>query len=210
MSQVLKEEIKNKIIKSAKSELLKNGYEKASLRKIALKSGVTVGNLYRYFDNKEVLVNSIISPMIIRINNILKTLSDNSISFDQDVKNANLDRDKMISVLNSVGSELSEIYLQNRDELVILLMHFEKSTNLKTWLSDLIFNFISNNYELNGKEEQMKMMSKAYGAAVISGFIELLSNKKLPKESVKNMINIYLGSYVGLLDTDIYRLAGEK
>lgn len=209
MSQVLKEDVRNKIVKSAKTELLNNGYEKASLRKIALKSGITVGNLYRYFENKETLVDSIISPTLKRINNIVKVLTNNNISINKDVTKTNLDRLQMINNLNVIGNELTDIYFESPQEVIILLMYFENSTNLKRWIQKLFFSFIKSNYDLKDKEEQMMFMSKAYSTAVISGFIELLKDNKLPKESVKNMINIYLGSFVGLLDTDIYKLAGD-
>ena len=209
MSQVLKEDVRNKIVKSAKTELLNNGYEKASLRKIALKSGITVGNLYRYFENKETLVDSIISPTLKRINNIVKVLTNNNISINKNVTKTNLDRTQMINNLNVIGNELTDIYFESPQEVIILLMYFENSTNLKRWIQKLFFSFIKNNYDLKDKEEQMMFMSKAYSTAVISGFIELLKDNKLPKESVKNMINIYLGSFVGLLDTDIYKLAGD-
>lgn len=209
MSQVLKEDVRNKIVKSAKTELLNNGYEKASLRKIALKSGITVGNLYRYFENKETLVDSIISPTLKRINNIVKVLTNNNISINKDVTKTNLDRSQMINNLNVIGNELTDIYFESPQEVIILLMYFENSTNLKRWIQKLFFSFIKSNYDLKDKEEQMMFMSKAYSTAVISGFIELLKDNKLPKESVKNMINIYLGSFVGLLDTDIYKLAGD-
>lgn len=209
MSQVLKEDVRNKIVKSAKTELLNNGYEKASLRKIALKSGITVGNLYRYFENKETLVDSIISPTLKRINNIVKVLTNNNISINKDVTKTNLDRSQMINNLNVIGNELTDIYFESPQEVIILLMYFENSTNLKRWIQKLFFSFIKSNYDLKDKEEQMMFMSKAYSTAVIAGFIELLKDNKLPKESVKNMINIYLGSFVGLLDTDIYKLAGD-
>lgn len=51
--QVLKEAVRTAILKSARKEFEKNGLEKASMRVIASKAGMTVGNLYRYYSNKE-------------------------------------------------------------------------------------------------------------------------------------------------------------
>ena len=60
--QVLKQEVKQKIKKAAISEFEQNGYQKTSMRSIASSAGVTVGNLYRYFKNKDDLFNVIIQP----------------------------------------------------------------------------------------------------------------------------------------------------
>ena len=70
--QTLKEDVREKIIDSAKNEFLEKGIERASMRDIAAGSGMTVGNLYRYFKNKEELNN--ISKYIIfgnKLNNLL-------------------------------------------------------------------------------------------------------------------------------------------
>ena len=62
MAQVLKEAVKDKIIAAAKEEFLKKGYKEASMRAIARKSKMTVGNLYRYFSSKEEMIIHIVSP----------------------------------------------------------------------------------------------------------------------------------------------------
>ena len=61
--QVLKEEVRQRIIKSARREFKKYGYEKASMRSIASNANMTVGNLYRYYKNKEDLFGAIIGSL---------------------------------------------------------------------------------------------------------------------------------------------------
>lgn len=46
-------ETKEKLLASAKSEFLKKGYMKASLRKICANAEVTTGALYFFFKDKE-------------------------------------------------------------------------------------------------------------------------------------------------------------
>ena len=41
------------LIEAAKKEFLEKGYNKASLRNICAKAGMTTGALYFFFDNKE-------------------------------------------------------------------------------------------------------------------------------------------------------------
>ena len=52
------------LIEAAKKEFLEKGYNKASLRNICAKAGMTTGALYFFFDNKEDLYSSIVNPPI--------------------------------------------------------------------------------------------------------------------------------------------------
>ena len=71
--QVLKEEVRQRILKSARREFKKRGFEKASMRSIASTANMTVGNLYRYYKNKEDLYGAIIGNLF----DELKTLKSN-------------------------------------------------------------------------------------------------------------------------------------
>lgn len=52
------------LIEAAKKEFLEKGYNKASLRNICAKAGMTTGALYFFFGNKEDLYESIVNPPI--------------------------------------------------------------------------------------------------------------------------------------------------
>ena len=54
----------DKIIKAAREEFLSLGFEKASLRKMAEKAGVTIGAIYTRYKTKDELFSSICSPLI--------------------------------------------------------------------------------------------------------------------------------------------------
>ncbi len=62
--QIKKEEMREKILQVAIDEFFKRGYENASMRVIAQKSYTTVGNIYHYFENKEVLLEAILLPVL--------------------------------------------------------------------------------------------------------------------------------------------------
>lgn len=62
LMQVLKDEMRKRIYEAAKKEFTMKGFSKASMRNIAADAGMTVGNLYRYFKDKEALFYSIIGP----------------------------------------------------------------------------------------------------------------------------------------------------
>ena len=52
--QVDSHDTRRKLIASAEEEFAQQGYEKASLRRICSRIGVTTGALYFFFNNKEV------------------------------------------------------------------------------------------------------------------------------------------------------------
>lgn len=62
--QHTKEEIRNRILEAAEIEFDENGYAGASIRKIVTRAGTSLGNLYRYYANKEELFLSIVGPVM--------------------------------------------------------------------------------------------------------------------------------------------------
>jgi AcrR family transcriptional regulator len=61
--QILKDDIRNSIVQSALIEFKKEGYLQASMRQIAQAAGMSSGNIYRYFKNKEELFDEIVQPV---------------------------------------------------------------------------------------------------------------------------------------------------
>ncbi len=72
--QVLKDEVRQRILKSSRKEFMKCGFEKASMRTISNNAGMTVGNLYRYYKNKEDLFGAIIDVLHKKIKNLKSEL----------------------------------------------------------------------------------------------------------------------------------------
>lgn len=112
--QVLKDEVRQKIKKAAQNEFEKKGYQKASMRSIALSAGVTVGNLYRYFKNKDDLFKVIIQPAF---EEIYKFIDEFARSKDITLT----ERRQKGNFIKIFKESLIQIYLQHRSELIILL-----------------------------------------------------------------------------------------
>ncbi|MDC7220113.1 MAG: TetR/AcrR family transcriptional regulator [Spirochaetales bacterium] len=74
--QVLKEEVRQRIIKSAKREFKNNGFDKASMRDIADSAKMTVGNLYRYYKNKEDMFGAIVGDLYQELKDLRKNMSE--------------------------------------------------------------------------------------------------------------------------------------
>lgn len=64
MAQVLKDEIKEKILKAALQEFYENGYKSTAMRSIAGKAKIPTGLIYSYYKNKEALFDAVLSPVL--------------------------------------------------------------------------------------------------------------------------------------------------
>lgn len=62
--QVLKDDIKRLILDVARQEFNQRGFTKASMRDIAAKVGVGVGNLYNYYPSKDDLFRAVLAPVV--------------------------------------------------------------------------------------------------------------------------------------------------
>ena len=71
--QKLKGDIEERILASARDQFLRHGYSKASMRGIASAAGVSTGNLYNYFPNKDELFRRVVAPAITLLEEMLRT-----------------------------------------------------------------------------------------------------------------------------------------
>lgn len=71
----LPEEKRQRILKVARSEFAKNGFENTSIQQIAKKSDISVGSVYKYFDNKEQFFCYIVQEGLSELENLLMELA---------------------------------------------------------------------------------------------------------------------------------------
>lgn len=115
--QYLKEEIKNKIIAAALKEFNEKGFSGASMRAIANNAGVAIGNVYRYFENKDELFNQIMEPAF---KEFTALIFDERYAYDL---SGNLQ-----SIAEDIVDKIMEVYRRCGTELLILL---DKSSGSK-------------------------------------------------------------------------------
>lgn len=82
MAQILKEEVRARILNAAFDQLLEYG-EAATMRQIAHAAGITPGNLYRYYAGKEELVAAIIHPLVEGMDTVLRAATDENLTLGQ-------------------------------------------------------------------------------------------------------------------------------
>lgn len=68
------EATRKRILEAARTEMLRVGYQKASMRKIATEAGITAGALYKHFQGKEEIFESICDGIIEQLFKMQKEL----------------------------------------------------------------------------------------------------------------------------------------
>lgn len=121
--QILKEEVRQRIVEAAMNEFLTNGYEATSMRTIAGKANVTAGNVYAYFRSKEDLLDAILMPVLASLHEMIAMMSKgeqiDTISFDD------------------LATQITDLYLPSKRQFLIL-MTTSHGTKYATAKQDII------------------------------------------------------------------------
>lgn len=72
MPQVLKDDVRDKIVNTARTLFITRGYDKVSMSLIAEEAGMAVGNIYRYFNGKDILYRYLAGPVINKLMELFK------------------------------------------------------------------------------------------------------------------------------------------
>lgn len=209
MAQILKEDVKNRIVESAKKEFLQHGFDDASMRRIALHSKMTVGNLYRYFENKDELNLFIVKDTYSLIDKLVNKLTNGKLSVKNNVKNIELSPKKLTEIFDVLSEELVDIYDNHKVEFNILMMSSKLSKSLTDWFSNLINNLIMNYYDAKKYQKEVEVLSRSYAVSIFSGMKEIFKNDELLSNSLKGICKVYFRSYVSILENDLNKFLGE-
>jgi len=191
--QVLKEEVRRKIKKAALYEFEQKGYQKTSMRSIALSAGVTVGNLYRYFKNKDDIFNVIIQPAFQEIYKFI----DKFARFKKTAPSEKKQKDDFIEMFEE---SLIRIYIQHRSELVILLNGSKGSQmeNAREQIISLIACRIKKEAFPKMKKKRIVPEDDFLAQVLATSFIEGISivlNKFKDKEKTKGLFTQFTHIY---------------
>jgi len=116
VAQYKKEDVRKKILENAKAEFLELGYKNASVASIARKSQIGVGNVYRYFKNKEAILDAIVTPVVERIKKTLIADTDHN-----DVN----DHENILNIISEIMKEINDLSINYKEEIIIVLQGCE-------------------------------------------------------------------------------------
>lgn len=81
--QIQKDEIRNRILAVASREFINNGVKHTSIKTIASKANVAVGNVYNYYKGKDDLLRAVLAPLFTAFKDYHnKSISEEYVSID--------------------------------------------------------------------------------------------------------------------------------
>lgn len=204
MAQVLKQSLKETIVICAKQLFLEKGYEVASMRDIAKASNMTVGNLYRYFKNKEDIKNYILNDTLDELRQLFNKLNYKNISMEARVFNIKANIDDLKHLMSDLSDRLVDIYLNNNVEFRILMEDKELNDKIIEWFSNSISSLINQHYLTSGYSSEKSILAYAYASSILNGLKQIFSlAEDLSGDRLHDLLDIYLNSYIVMLDQDI-------
>ena len=114
MAQVLKDEIRENILKAALQEFYEKGYRPAAMREIAGRAKIPTGLIYSYYKNKESLFDAVLRPVLYDWERVLTARDDG--------------HSEVIYGLSRAETECLLNLFEHRQECIIL---FDKSGGTK-------------------------------------------------------------------------------
>ncbi len=133
----LPEEKRNKIMDTAIVEFAELGFDNANINTIAMKAGVSVGSMYKYFDNKEDLFLSVIHYCVVTLKTILYEVIQEEKTFDLRIE-------KIIKAIQSYSREnvhLTKLYnemaTESRSSLVWKIVSDMENTAVELYTSNI-------------------------------------------------------------------------
>lgn len=182
--QYLKKEIRENIIAAAIDEFKEHGYADASIRNIANNAEISLGNIYRYFTNKEALYFAVINPFLSSIKQVI----EHDIVFEN-------------SDMKEASDILVKFLVEHSDELLIIRkgnsVHYEAFINyIVESISKKMREMLQNSFP----EINVKIKNADFYNAIAEGFLTSLFkvlSKDEPletqKRNVRELITFYFG-----------------
>lgn len=154
--------VKEALLKAGREEFLDKGFERASLRKICEKAGVTTGAVYFFFENKEDLFHQIVAGTVKQLNSLAKELTAEEFEGS--------------GASSASDQKLMEFLWNNRREVKMLLEKAE-GTRYETFKDD-IFSQMETNFSLffqkYGNLKEDKNLTRVLVEMRMRGYMELI------------------------------------
>ena len=131
MAQILKEDIRENILKAALQEFFDKGYKSAAMRNIAAQAKIPTGLIYSYYKNKAALFDAVLRPVLYDWERVLTENEGNNrqhVPQTSLISNKSRHTDSEIYGLSKAETECILNLFDHRQEFIILL---DKSVGTK-------------------------------------------------------------------------------
>lgn len=177
--QILKDEIRSKILIAAEDIFYEKGFKEATTRSIANQAGISVSNLYLYYENKEAIFNGVVDEFYRYFMNGMERFLDHN------------DKEERISA--PISTLIQEIMIKDQKKFVLIA---DKSQGTKyEGFKEQIITILNNHMKEQVSKEFAKddailfILSKNF----IDGIIEIAKQFKDEKRLIEsiNMLVAY-------------------
>ncbi len=173
-----KVELNNKILEVSLMEFYVNGYKDTNMRSIARKSGMTVGNIYRYFSSKQELFRNIMDPVVLKIRSIVNI---EPLIQNQDIKDVNV-------IIGLIDPAL-QICSEHPREIIIIL------SKSKCSIYENKYEIVKNDIASSIKKVYSEMddeLARVIGVSIIESLLYILRNHSHDVETIQKLFMNYL------------------
>lgn len=179
--QILKEDIRQRIIEIGRKHFEKNGFENTSMKDIASDVGISTGNIYRYFLTKKHLLGEILLELEKEIEDFFVSIPSNY----EEVKLANI-FDLIIDFTLKVSKEHNDtlkIMFKSQNEAQFIAFK-EKILDLFTSkMNEIVLSINKNNNHAN--------LCEAIARAQFEGFTCIVRNNLDDTKMMKKNLELY-------------------
>lgn len=185
--QYLKKEIRERILTAAVEEFKTHGYSGASIRNIANNAEISLGNVYRYFTNKEALYFAVINPFMESI----KQYIEKDFSFQG-------------KTMREVADTLLAFLVQYSDEILIIrkgnTIHQESFIK---YMVKVIAVKLKELIDVSFPEIGKKISNPDFSDAVAEGFLTSLfdvlqkgDEREMKERYARELVTFYFGHLI--------------
>lgn len=176
--QILKEEVRERILDASARIFVQKGIEKATIRDIAKEADASTGNIYRYFESKDMIVTR-----------LMKDLENSFRSFD---KTVDLDvfyskkEDKIDIFIDGITSLMKERFLEMK---LLCMSNCDQINKMKSIMVDAISKRIQ--FKLKDKKAD-KLLARTIAYSTLEGIRIIIAESKVFNENVEKNLKQYL------------------
>ncbi|MFX3636984.1 MAG: TetR/AcrR family transcriptional regulator [Candidatus Pristimantibacillus sp.] len=183
MVQVLKDELRQAILRHAQDEFMEYGYSAASIKRIADKAGMSAGNLYRYYAGKEALFDAVVEPVYYEMEMVIKSHVKESLD--------------EVDIFELVVHALTDLIERIGRPLLILIdsskgtKHEDAVIKLQKMMVDNVAGHLNTYNSVQGREVFTEQAAWPISVAFMQGYFEIM-RRHLDTEECKSMVRQYV------------------
>lgn len=185
--QYLKLEIRDRILQAAVEEFKEHGFSDASIRNIANNAEISLGNVYRYFSNKESLYFAVIDPFM----DSVKIALENDFVFEG-------------KTMGEIAETLITFIMKYSDELIIIRKgNIEQHDQFIDYIVGVLADKIKEMIQGAFPEIDEKITDPVFYDAIAEGFLTSLfkvlvrgDTDEQKERYVRELLTFYFGHLV--------------